>query len=131
MAHGIGMRLTSCCFWLGLPWPGQQGVHGTVRSPLRGEMRLQSDHLLARDPRSACEWQALTNDQAKLQGQFAGVFDRLAVVGVDANTLIDRSDIIPQPLPLPITSLPHFLAGKTHADVEQAVRVPKTLELDA
>ena len=105
----------------GQTFPGQGGVHGEVTSPLRGEMRLQSDHLLARDSRTACEWQSFTNDQEKFEETFPDVFNRLAVLGVDTNTLIDCSELIPQPPPLPANVRPHFPAGKTHADIEQAV----------
>ncbi|RPD57420.1 Mn peroxidase MNP5 [Lentinus tigrinus ALCF2SS1-7] len=104
----------------GQTFPGQSGVHGEVTSPLRGEMRLQSDHLLARDSRTACEWQSFTNDQEKFEETFPDVFNRLAVLGVDTNTLIDCSEVIPQPPPLPASVRPHFPAGKTHADIEQA-----------
>ncbi|KAI0743420.1 heme peroxidase [Daedaleopsis nitida] len=77
----------------GQTFPGQSGVHGTVTSPLRGEMRLQSDHLLARNWRTACEWQSFTrtNDQEKFAETFPDVFNRLAVLGVDPNSLVDCS----------------------------------------
>ncbi|KAI0740713.1 Mn peroxidase MNP5 [Earliella scabrosa] len=104
----------------GQTFPGQGGVQGTVTSPLRGEMRLQTDHLLARDSRTACEWQSFTNDQEKFQETFPDVFGRLGLLGVDQSTLIDCSEVIPQPPPLPANVRPHFPAGKTHNDVEQA-----------
>ena len=107
----------------GQTFPGKPGIQGEVTSPLRGEMRLQSDHLLARDSRTACEWQSFTNDQEKFEETFPDVFNRLAVLGVDTSTLIDCSEVIPQPPPLPASSRPHFPAGKTHADIEQAVRL--------
>ena len=108
----------------GLKFAGLNGIHGEVNSPLPGEMRLQSDHLLARDSRTACEWQSFTNDQEKFEETFPDVFNRLAVLGVDTNTLIDCSELIPQPPPLPASARPHFPAGKTHADIEQAVSAP-------
>ncbi|TFK87404.1 class II peroxidase [Polyporus arcularius HHB13444] len=104
----------------GQTFPGQGGVHGEVTSPLRGEMRLQSDHLLARDSRTACEWQSFTNDQEKFAETFPDVMGRLALLGVDESTLIDCSEVIPIAPPLPASSRPHFPAGKTHADIEQA-----------
>ena len=76
---------------------------------------------LARDSRTACEWQSFTNDQEKFQETFPDVFGRLGLLGVDQSTLIDCSEVIPQPPPLPASVRPHFPAGKTRADVEQAM----------
>ena len=104
----------------GQTFPGQPGIQGEVTSPLRGEMRLQSDHLLARDSRTACEWQSFTNDQEKFQETFPDVFGRLGLLGVDQSSLIDCSEVIPVPPPLPRGSRPHFPAGKTASDIEQA-----------
>ncbi|KAI0740716.1 peroxidase MNP1 [Earliella scabrosa] len=104
----------------GQTFPGQSGVQGTVTSPLRGEMRLQSDHLIARDSRTACEWQSFTNDQGKFVETFPDVFGRLGLLGVDQSNLIDCSEVIPQPPPLPAGVRPHFPAGHSAADVEQA-----------
>ena len=42
----------------GVIFPGTGGNQGEVESPLHGELRLQSDAELARDPRTACEWQS-------------------------------------------------------------------------
>ena len=107
----------------GQTFPGVGGVQGEVTSPLRGEMRLQSDHLLARDSRTACEWQSFTNDQEKFAETFPDVMSRLALLGVDQSQLIDCSEVIPIAPPLPASARPHFPAGKTSADVEQAVRI--------
>ncbi|KAI0800324.1 Mn peroxidase MNP5 [Fomes fomentarius] len=104
----------------GQTFPGKGGVQGTVTSPLHGEMRLQSDHLLARDSRTACEWQSFTNDQGKFVETFPDVFGRLGLLGVDQNTLIDCSEVIPEAPPLPANIRAHFPAGKSAADVEQA-----------
>ncbi|RPD54306.1 peroxidase MNP1 [Lentinus tigrinus ALCF2SS1-7] len=104
----------------GTSFPGRRGEQGEVLSPLRGEMRLQSDFLIARDNRTACEWQSFTNDQEKFQETFPDVFGRLAVLGVDNSTLIDCSEVIPVPPPLPRASRPHFPAGKSMRDVEPA-----------
>ena len=45
----------------GTLFPGTGGNQGEVESPLRGEMRLQSDSELARDSRTACEWQSFVS----------------------------------------------------------------------
>ena len=34
---------------------------GEALSPLPGEFRLQSDFAIARDPRTACEWQSFVS----------------------------------------------------------------------
>ncbi|KAJ3556345.1 hypothetical protein NM688_g2079 [Phlebia brevispora] len=91
---------------------------GTVMSPLKGEFRLQTDHLLARDSRTACEWQSFGTDQAKLQNRFQFIFGAMGQLGHDPDDLIDCSEVLPNPPPL--TTTPHFPAGKTNKDVEQA-----------
>ena len=48
----------------GIGFPGTANNTGEVESPLptQGEMRLQSDFLLARDSRTACEWQSMVGE---------------------------------------------------------------------
>ena len=48
----------------GTLFPGNGSNQGEVMSPLRGEIRLQSDFLLARDSRTACEWQSFVSTYA-------------------------------------------------------------------
>ena len=108
----------------GVGFPGVGGEQGEVTSPIAGEMRLQSDHLLARDARTSCEWQSFTNDQEKFAETFPDVMGRLALLGVDQSQLVDCSEVIPIAPPLPDGSQPHFPAGKTSDDVEPAVRFP-------
>ena len=50
--HTLQTLLTGTLF------PGNGSNVGEVMSPLEGEFRLFSDANIARDPRSACEWQA-------------------------------------------------------------------------
>jgi hypothetical protein len=102
----------------GTSFPGQGGIQGTVLSPLKGEFRLQSDHTIARDSRTACEWQSFGTDQAKLQNRFQFIFEAMGQLGHDPNDLIDCTEVLPIPAPLP--NSPHFPAGKTNSDVEQA-----------
>lgn len=48
----------------GIGFPGTANNTGEVESPLptQGEMRLQSDFLLAHDERTACEWQSMVGE---------------------------------------------------------------------
>ena len=112
----------------GTSFPGRDTGRGEVSSPLRGEMRLQSDFLIARDNRTACEWQSFAADQEKFQETFPDVFGRLAVLGVDNSTLIDCSEVLPIPPPLPARVRPHLPAGKFLRDVEPAVSHDIALE---
>jgi len=99
---------------------------GEVASPLPqhsgqdiGELRLQSDFLIARDPRTACEWQSQINQQEQMSANFKAVMAKLAVIGHNANELVDCSEVIPTPVPAsgkPAT----FPATKTRADIQQA-----------
>ena len=50
-------------------------------SPLAGEIRLQSDHDLARDNRTACFWQANVNQQNHMTSTFAAAMAKLVVLG--------------------------------------------------
>ncbi|TFK86882.1 class II peroxidase [Polyporus arcularius HHB13444] len=102
----------------GTLFPGTGGNQGEVESPLRGELRLQSDSELARDSRTACEWQSFVNNQAKLQSAFAAAFRKMTILGHDEGSLVDCSDVVPTP-PAP-ASQAHLPAGLTHNDVEQA-----------
>ncbi|KAF7797208.1 hypothetical protein EIP86_008400 [Pleurotus ostreatoroseus] len=102
----------------GTEFIGKGGIQGVAESPLKGEFRLLSDQQLARDNRTACEWQSFGTDQAKLQNRFQFIFEAMGQLGTDPTTLIDCSDVLPVPPPLP--NAPHFPAGITMNDVEQA-----------
>lgn len=78
----------------GTAFPGTGGNHGEVMSPLRGEIRLQTDHLLARDSRTSCEWQSFVNNQQKAQDMFAFVFHDLSMLGQDPDSLVDCSELV-------------------------------------
>lgn len=115
------------------------GNQGEVESAIAGEMRLQSDHNLARDSRTACEWQSFVSkytmsvlysrecqvdhtapdNQAKLQSAFKAAMRKMAVLGHNIDNMVDCSDVIP--VPKPWTKSATFPAGLTNADIEQAV----------
>ncbi|KAI0367672.1 manganese peroxidase 2 [Pilatotrama ljubarskyi] len=102
----------------GTLFPGTGGNQGEVESPLHGELRLQSDSELARDSRTACEWQSFVNNQAKLQSAFKAAFRKMTVLGHNPSDLIDCSEVVPTP-PAP-ASKAHLPAGLSHNDIEQA-----------
>ncbi|KAI0063642.1 manganese peroxidase 2 [Artomyces pyxidatus] len=102
----------------GTLFPGTGGNQGEVESPLRGEMRLQSDHDLARDSRTACLWQANVNQQAHMASTFKAAMAKLAVLGHDVSNMVDCSEVIP--VPPPFTGAAIFPAGLSNADIEQA-----------
>ncbi|KAI0633657.1 peroxidase [Trametes polyzona] len=104
----------------GTGFPGTAGNQGEVLSPLAGEMRLQSDSELARDSRTACEWQSMVNNQAKMMATFKAAMLKLSVIGQDVRRMVDCSEVIP--IPPPPQSTAHFPAGLTNADVEQACK---------
>lgn len=62
----------------------------------------------------------MTGNQQKIQTAFKAAFQKMAVLGVDTSKMVDCSELIPVPPELKITAA-HFPAGKTNADVEQAV----------
>jgi manganese peroxidase len=111
-------------------------------SPLRGEIRLQSDaevrtisaiflqlvilliylfYQLARDPRTACEWQSMVANQAKMQSTFKAAMKKLSLLGQNERNLIDCSEVIP--VPKRVTTTPHLPAGSSRRDVQQAVSI--------
>ncbi|KAJ8518056.1 hypothetical protein ONZ45_g4824 [Pleurotus djamor] len=102
----------------GTLFPGTGGNEGEAESPLMGEIRIQSDHDLARDSRTACEWQSFVNNQAKLQSAFKAAMDKLATIGQDRSKMIDCSDVIP--VPKAVIGKAHLPAGLSMNNVEQA-----------
>lgn len=76
------------------------------------------------DPRTACTWQSYVNNQDRMTKAFADAMAKLAVVGQDTSNLIDCSEVIPEPKPLPAANChSYFPPGFTNADVDQAVCV--------
>ncbi|TCD71227.1 Manganese peroxidase 3 [Steccherinum ochraceum] len=102
----------------GTLFPGTGGNQGETQSPLRGEIRLQSDHDLARDSRTACEWQSFVNDPVKLHDRFIDVMLKMSLLGQDQDQMVDCSEVIP--VPKTISKAPSFPAGLSNKDIEQA-----------
>ena len=63
----------------------------------------------------------MVNDQQLMMSNFQSAMAKLAVVGQNVDELIDCSEVIPIPRNLTSSQIPHFPAGKTNKDVEQAV----------
>ncbi|KAJ7306891.1 manganese dependent peroxidase 1 [Mycena albidolilacea] len=104
----------------GTQFPGRDPGQGEVLSAVAGEMRLQSDHLIARDSATSCAWQSFAGNQAAMQSAFAKAFNKLAIIGHNPANLIDCSDVIPGAPPLPASMAPHLPAGQTQKNIEQA-----------
>ncbi|TFY83699.1 hypothetical protein EWM64_g315 [Hericium alpestre] len=102
----------------GTSFPGNGSNQGEVESPLRGEIRLQSDSELARDSRTACLWQNFATQQTQMAAAFKEAMAKLAVLGQNRREMVDCSELIPTPPKL--TTTPHFPAGVGIADVQQA-----------
>ncbi|PBK93303.1 manganese peroxidase isozyme precursor [Armillaria gallica] len=101
----------------GTDWPGDGEHIGEAKSPLDGEFRLLADHRLARDPRTACHWQSLISHPESIAPKFKRAMEKLAVIGQDANSLVDCSEVIPEPEAFEVP-LPHLPAGKSLEDIE-------------
>ncbi|KAF8527742.1 hypothetical protein JB92DRAFT_3209976 [Gautieria morchelliformis] len=64
-----------------------------------GEMRLQSDFLIARDPCTACTWQGFVNEQDKMSTAFRDAMAKLGVIGQNPSQSVDCSEVILDPIP--------------------------------
>jgi cytochrome c peroxidase len=111
---------------IGFPNGGTTSVDGEHSSPLPltsgqniGEVRINSDHQLARDARTACTWQSFANNQPLMASSFKAAMEKLALVGQSTSSMIDCSEAVP--VPLPAVKKPATLpAGKSMSDIEQA-----------
>jgi len=106
----------------GTAYPGTGSNPGEVMSPLAGEMRLQSDAELARDPRTSCLWQDMINHDV-MMATFKDAMAKLAVLGQDRSKMIDCSDVIPQPKPLKDNKA-YYPAGFSTDDIEHSCQHP-------
>uniref|UniRef100_A0A8H8CF79 Peroxidase n=1 Tax=Psilocybe cubensis TaxID=181762 RepID=A0A8H8CF79_PSICU len=100
------------------PGPNNSSQPGEVLSPLAGEMRLQSDFLISQDPRTACFWQAMINNQQLMMAEFKAAMAKLQVLGQNTAKLIDCSDIVP--VPQPFTQAIKYPASFSRQDVQVA-----------
>ncbi|KAI5116828.1 hypothetical protein M0805_006240 [Coniferiporia weirii] len=98
---------------------------GEVDSPLaaENELRLQSDFALARDSRTACEWQSMVDNQALMNENFRTAMMKLSVVGQNTRELVDCSELIPQPKAA-VKLHATFPAGTSRNEIQQACSLP-------
>ncbi|KJA19705.1 class II peroxidase [Hypholoma sublateritium FD-334 SS-4] len=75
---------------------GQGAQQGESETAVAGTVRLQSDGLLARDPRTACTWQSFVNQQSQLSTAFGQGVTKLSLLGQTASKLVDCSEVIPK-----------------------------------
>ncbi|KAJ7917467.1 fungal versatile peroxidase from pleurotus Eryngii [Mycena leptocephala] len=104
----------------GTAFPGNGSQTGEVLSPLAGELRLQSDFAIARDSRTACEWQSFVTDHTAMTTKFRAAMSKLATLGQIRDLLYDCSDVIPKSVPL--TKGPSLPAGKKMSDIQAACK---------
>lgn len=84
----------------GSTYPGTGAHFGEVPAAIPGTVRLASDHKIARDPRTSCAWQSMINNQSKMKIDFAAAMVKMSLLGQSLLTLIDCSEVIPDPLAL-------------------------------
>ncbi|KAF7304097.1 Manganese peroxidase [Mycena indigotica] len=129
----------------GTGFPGSKNNSGEVKSPLplgnlainggkgndTGEMRLQSDFAISRDPRTACFWQGFVNQQTFMANSFKAAMSKLAVLGNDRAKLVDCSDVVPKPVTTRVKPA-SFPATKSSKDLELVCASPfPSLSIDA
>ncbi|KAE9394243.1 manganese peroxidase [Gymnopus androsaceus JB14] len=103
---------------------------GEVESPLplteapnSGELRLQSDFVLARDNRTACFWQGMINQEELMAAKFKAAMSQMAIIGHNRADLIDCSAVVPKPVPA-LNKPATYPATKSFTDIQQACPSP-------
>ncbi|KAH8102141.1 lignin peroxidase isozyme LP7 [Cristinia sonorae] len=102
----------------GTTFTGKGSVQGEVETAVKGVIRLQSDHLLARDTRTNCEWQSFVNNPQKLHDRFIDAWLKISLLGNDQDALIDCSEVIPEPKTINVQAT--FPPTLSNQQVEQA-----------
>jgi len=102
----------------GTLFTGQGGNQGEVMTAIEGTTRLESDSNFARTSTTDCFWQALVNNQAEMQSQFAAAFFKMSLLGQNTNNLVDCSSVIP--VPPSFTGTAAFPPTLNNSDIEQA-----------
>ncbi|OJT03659.1 Versatile peroxidase VPL2 [Trametes pubescens] len=105
----------------GTLFPGNGSHVGEAKSPIPGEFRLASDDLIARDPRTACEWQSFVTNQKLMVQRFTRAMAKMSTLGNNVHELVDCSEVIPVPSKA-ASNVAHFPDGKTIKDIEQSCK---------
>jgi manganese peroxidase len=110
----------------GVGFPGLDNNTGEVESPLPlgtgddvGEIRLQSDFEFARDPRTACFWQEMINEEDLMASRFKAAMAKIAIIGQDRSKLVDCSAVVPKAVPA-VKNPATFPASTSRKNVQQA-----------
>ncbi|KAJ7614875.1 manganese peroxidase 2 [Roridomyces roridus] len=98
---------------------------GEEDTPIKGELRLQSDFALARDPATACLWQGNVNNQAKMAQAFQKSFYKMQSLGQNVAKMTDCSEVIPAAAKLSAAQAQAFFPPTlTSKDVQQVCKSP-------
>jgi len=103
----------------GTLFTGEGGQQGEVETAVAGTVRLQSDHLLARDSATNCAWQSFVNNQPAMATAFGQGVLKLSLIGQTQSKLTDCSEVIPAAIPF-TGGAPTLPPGLTMNDIEQA-----------
>jgi len=101
----------------GTAFPGNGSSFPEVLSPIKGEIRIQSDFELARDPRTACAWQGMIDNQGTAVLAFKATMRKLQLLGQNVASLTDCSEVIPTSAPL-LTSHIKYPPSFSEANVQ-------------
>lgn len=109
----------------GTGFPSTSTGFGEVKSgmPNQGELRLQSDFVLARNSKTACKWQSLIDDHETMMEGYKMAMAKLSVLGQNTNELYDCSEVIPNPPPLNSCAA-RYPPGKGLSDVDKSCDIP-------
>ncbi|PPQ73044.1 hypothetical protein CVT26_014662 [Gymnopilus dilepis] len=100
----------------GTTFAGNRSTPGEVEAATPGIFRLESDLNFAHSPLTSCLWQQFALQPGQVQEIFGeGMFD-LSLVGHTKSSLTDCNDVIP--LPLLMTTFPHFPPGEGFSDLQ-------------
>jgi len=107
-------------------WPGTVNIapsSGEVQSGMapQTEIRLASDSKIARDYRTACQWQTYINNQARLTADFGAAMYKVSMVGQNPykSSMYDCSGAPPSPTP-PLGKATTYPGGYSEKDIQKS-----------
>jgi len=87
-------------------WPGTPNISESTGEIMSGmapqqEIRLNSDSVLARDPRTACQWQSYISDAQQMATDFGNSYFKMSMIGQSAfaDQMYDCSKALQIPTP--------------------------------